>query len=103
MNRRNDGDVSFFGVWGTYILGSSIVIILMHYLFVGITAVIHGILSIFFKSESKFIRDWYKFICNIYNKLFGSRGQTDTVKVVLYSKEMFENIHIVLKLLSKLN
>lgn len=99
---------AFFGVWGTHISGSSIVGILMACLFAGITAAIHGVLSIFLRANqiisgigiNLFATSITSYLIQV---LFGSQGQTDTVKVVSYPKEMLENIPIIGKLLSELN
>lgn len=99
---------AFFAVWGTHISGSSLVGILFACLFSGITAIIHGILSIFLRANQVISGIGINLFATsltsyLIQKLFGTQGQTDIVKVVPYPKEFFSQIPIVGKLLSELN
>ncbi len=99
---------AFFAVWGTHISGSSLVGILLACLFSGIAAILHGILSIFLRANQVISGIGINLFATsltsyLIQKLFGTQGQTDIVKVVPYPKEFLSNIPIVGKLLSELN
>lgn len=99
---------AFFAVWGTHISGSSLVGVLFAALFAGITAAIHGILSIFLRANQVISGIGINLFATsitsyLIQKLFGTQGQTDIVKVAPYPKEFFSNIPIIGKLLSEIN
>lgn len=99
---------AFFGVWGTYISGSSIVGIICAIMFSVFVAIIHAILSIFLRANQVISGIGINLFSTsltsyLIQKIFGSQGQTSIVKVVPYPKELFERIPLIGKFLSELN
>ncbi len=99
---------AFFGVWGTHISNNSLFGILCAIVFAGLTAVIHGILSIFLRANQVIsgigINLFSASITSyLIQKLFGTQGQTAIVNVVPYPTELFSKIPVIGKFLSELN
>lgn len=99
---------AFFGVWGTYISGSSLVGIILAMLFSGLTAIIHAILSIFLRANQVISGIGINLFCTsltsyLVQKFFGNQGQSSIVKVAPYPKDILNKIPVIGNFLSELN
>lgn len=99
---------AFFGVWGSHISGNPFIGILFAIIFSGLTAALHAFLSINLKGNQIISGIAINLFASsitgfLIQKLFGTQGQTSTVAVVPYPKEMFLKIPVIGKFLSELN